>query len=247
MIKNIKSLQVALILILFMLALIIQFPATVSQQWLESDHIKVNGINGTIWKGSASEAEINRWYLRDIKWEFIPKKLFSGEVSYQLSMYPFNGLVDTTLTLKSNEIINFNKLKGNLSHGTLEAIFPYFGIDSAIKLNINEIIMNSGAPTLINGKITLNDLIIKGLSNQSVGSYEIDLITQNNQIIGSFDDINALLDVAGTVTITRDGKYVLTGIVASNAFTPENIKTMLTFLGSANEKNQRNFRFEGEL
>ena len=47
MIKNIKSLQVALILILFMLALIIQFPATVSQQWLESNHIKVNGINGT--------------------------------------------------------------------------------------------------------------------------------------------------------------------------------------------------------
>ncbi|MEC7859745.1 MAG: type II secretion system protein N [Pseudomonadota bacterium] len=247
MIKSIKSIQVALILILFMLALIIQFPATVSQQWLESNHIKVNGINGTIWKGSASEAEINRWYLRDIKWEFIPKKLFSGEVSYQLSMYPFNGLVDTALTLKSNKIINFKKLKGNLSHGTLETIFPYFGIDSAIKLNINEIIMNSGAPTLINGKITLYDLIIKGLSNQSVGSYEIDLITQNNQIIGSFDDINALLDVAGTITITRDGKYVLTGVVASNVFTPENIKTMLTFLGSANEKNQRNFRFEGEL
>ena len=45
MIRSIKSLQVALILILFMLALIIQFPAIVSQQWLESNHIKVNGIN----------------------------------------------------------------------------------------------------------------------------------------------------------------------------------------------------------
>ncbi|HJL93569.1 MAG TPA: type II secretion system protein N [Woeseiaceae bacterium] len=247
MIKSIKSLHVTLILILFILALVIQLPATISQQWLENNHIKVNGINGTIWNGRASEADINGWYLRDIKWEFIPKKLLSGEISYKLSMYPFNGLIHTILTLKSDKTINFNKLEGNLSHGTLEAIFPYFGIDSAIKLNIKEIIIDSGVPTLINGKITLNNLVIKGLSNQPVGSYEIELITQSNQIIGSFDDIDALLDVAGTITVSRKGKYTLTGIVSSNAFTPDNIKTMLTFLGTANEKNQRNFRFEGEL
>jgi len=247
MLKNIKSIYIVFILIIFILSLVIQFPAAVSQQWLENEHIRVNGISGTLWNGRASEADINGWYLRDIKWELMPKELFSGALSYKLSMYPFNGLVDTILTLKSNEIINLNKLEGNLSHGTVETILPNLGIDSSIKLDIKEAIINSGIPVLINGKVTLNDLIIKGLSNQSVGNFEIELITQANQIIGSFDDINALLDVAGTITISRDGEYMLVGVVSSNSYTPENIKTMLTFLGSANDKNQRSFRFEGML
>ena len=247
MLKNIKSIYIVFILIIFILSLVIQFPAAVSQQWLENERIRVNGISGTLWNGRASEAEINGWYLRDIKWELIPKELFSGALSYKLSMYPFNGLVDTILTLKSNEIINLNKLEGNLSHGTVETILPNLGIDSSIKLDIKEAIINSGIPVLINGKVTLNDLIIKGLSNQPVGNFEIELITQANQIIGSFDDINALLDVAGTITISRDGEYMLVGVVSSNSYTPENIKTMLTFLGSANDKNQRSFRFEGML
>ncbi|MEC9416080.1 MAG: type II secretion system protein N [Pseudomonadota bacterium] len=247
MLKNIKSIYIVFILIIFILSLVIQFPAAVSQQWLENEHIRVNGISGTLWNGRASEADINGWYLRDIKWELIPKELFSGALSYKLSMYPFNGLVDTILTLKSNEIINLNKLEGNLSHGTVETILPNLGIDSSIKLDIKEAIINSGIPVLINGKVTLNDLIIKGLSNQSVGNFEIELITQANQIIGSFDDINALLDVAGTITISRDGEYMLVGVVSSNSHTPENIKTMLTFLGSENDKNQRSFRFEGML
>ena len=244
--KN-KSLYVMLILILFAVALIIQFPATVGQELLKRNQIKVNGINGTIWNGNASEVYISGWYLRNIKWKFIPIKLFSGEISYKLSMQPFNGLVNSILSLKLDKTIKVTNLEGNLSQDTLEAVFPYFGVNSNIKLNIRDITIVSGIPIVIHGKMTLNNLIIKGLSNQSVGNYEVEIITQSDQIIGSFDDINALLDVAGTITISREGEYTLTGIVSPNSYTPRSIKTMLTFLGTANEKNQSNFRFEGKL
>ena len=59
--------QVLVSLFALLLMLILQFPAITAINSINKNNLKVNGVNGTIWKGSASEISSNEIYLRQTK------------------------------------------------------------------------------------------------------------------------------------------------------------------------------------
>ena len=56
-----------------------------------------------------------------------------------------------------------------------------------------------------------------------------------------------MLDVTGTISLNQDRSYSFVGLVAPTPATPPSILNQLRFLGSANERGQHEFRFEGQL
>ena len=239
--------QVLVSLFALLLMLILQFPAITAINSINKNNLKVNGVNGTIWKGSASEISSNEIYLRQTKWKIAPSELLKGNLTFDISTYPFNGQLKFNLILDLMNNLRATDIKGNFPNDILEIIAPFLGVSSEIDMNIKSLSLNNKGINQLEGQILLNNLVMKGISNSVLGSYKIDLFERNGEIYGSIDDVSGEVDIAATMSLTLSGKYIIDGAVSEKQNTSNQVRTILSFLGTQNENGQRSFRFEGEI
>ena len=239
--------QVLVSLFALLLMLILQFPAITAINSINKNNLKVNGVNGTVWKGSASEISSNEIYLRQTKWKIVPSELLKGNLTFDISTYPFNGQLKFNLNLDIMNNLSATDIKGNFPNDTLEIIAPFLGVSSEIDMNIKSLSLNNKGINQLEGQILLNNLVMKGISNSVLGSYKIDLYERNGEIYGSIDDVSGEVDIAATMSLTLSGKYFIDGAVSEKQNTSNQVRTILSFLGAQNENGQRSFRFEGEI
>ena len=239
--------QVLVSLFALLLMLILQFPAITAINSINKNNLKVNGVNGTIWKGSASEISSNEIYLRQTKWKIVPSELLKGNLTFDISTYPFNGQLKFNLILDLMNNLRATDIKGNFPNDILEIIAPFLGVSSEIDMNIKSLSLNNKNINQLEGQILLNNLVMKGISNRVLGSYKIDLFERNGEIYGSIDDVSGEVDIAATMLLTLSGKYIIDGAVSEKQNTSNQVRTILSFLGAENENGQRSFRFEGEI
>lgn len=239
--------QVLVSLFALLLMLILQFPAITAINSINKNNLKVNGVNGTVWKGSASEISSNEIYLRQTKWKIAPSELLKGNLTFDISTYPFNGQLKFNLILDLMNNLSATDIKGNFPNDILEIIAPFLGVSSEIVMNIKSLSLNNKGINQLEGQILLNNLVMKGISNRVLGSYKIDLFERNGEIYGSIDDVSGEVDIAATMSLTLSGKYFIDGAVSEKQNTSNQVRTILSFLGAQNENGQRSFRFEGEI
>ena len=239
--------QVLVSLFALLLMLILQFPAITAINSINKNNLKVNGVNGTVWKGSASEISSNEIYLRQTKWKIAPSELLKGNLTFDISTYPFNGQLKFNLILDLMNNLSATDIKGNFPNDILEIIAPFLGVSSEIDINIKSLSLNNKNINQLEGQILLNNLVMKGISNRVLGSYKIDLFERNGEIYGSIDDVSGEVDIAATMSLTLSGKYIIDGAVSEKQNTSNQVRTILSFLGAENENGQRSFRFEGEI
>ena len=239
--------QLLILLFALLLMLILQFPAITVINSINKNNLKVNGVNGTVWKGSASEISSNEIYLRQTKWKIVPSELLKGNLTFDISTYPYNGQLKFNLILDLMNNLSATDIKGNFPNDILEIIAPFLGISSEINMNIKSLSLNNKGINQLEGQILLNNLVMKGISNRVLGSYKIDLFERNGEIYGSIDDISGEVDIAATMSLTLSGKYIIDGAVSAKQNTSNQVRTILSFLGAENENGQRSFRFEGEI
>ena len=239
--------QLLILLFALLLMLILQFPAITVINSINKNNLKVNGVNGTVWKGSASEISSNEIYLRQTKWKIVPSELLKGNLTFDISTYPYNGQLKFNLILDLMNNLSATDIKGNFPNDILEIIAPFLGISSEINMNIKSLSLNNKDINQLEGQILLNNLVMKGISNRVLGSYKIDLFERNGEIYGSIDDISGEVDIAATMSLTLSGKYIIDGAVSAKQNTSNQVRTILSFLGAENENGQRSFRFEGEI
>ncbi len=239
--------QLLILLFALLLMLILQFPAITVINSINKNNLKVNGVNGTVWKGSASEISSNEIYLRQTKWKIVPSELLKGNLTFDISTYPYNGQLKFNLILDLMNNLSATDIKGNFPNDILEIIAPFLGVSSEIDMNIKSLSLNNKDINQLEGQILLNNLVMKGISNRVLGSYKIDLFERNGEIYGSIDDISGEVDIAATMSLTLSGKYIIDGAVSAKQNTSNQVRTILSFLGAENENGQRSFRFEGEI
>ncbi len=244
---RIQKKQLLISLFALLLMLILQFPAITAINSINKNNLKVNGVNGTVWKGSASEISSNEIYLRQTKWKIVPSELLKGNLTFDISTYPFNGQLKFNLILDLMNNLSATDIKGNFPNDTLEIIAPFLGVSSEIDMNIKSLSLDNKDINQLEGQILLNNLVMKGISNRVLGSYKIDLFERNSEIYGSIDDVSGEVDIAATMSLTLSGKYIIDGAVSAKQNTSNQVRTILSFLGAQNENGQRSFRFEGEI
>ena len=244
---RVQKKQLLISLFALLLMLILQFPAITAINSINKNNLKVNGVNGTVWKGSASEISSNEIYLRQTRWKIVPSELLKGNLTFDISTYPFNGQLKFNLILDFMNNLSATDIKGNFPNNILEIIAPFLGVSSEIAINIKSLSLNNKGINQLEGQILLNNLVMKGISNRVLGSYKIDLFDRNGEIYGSIDDVSGEVDIAATMSLTLSGKYFIDGAVSEKQNTSNQVRTILSFLGAQNENGQRSFRFEGEI
>jgi len=231
----------------FIIGLIITFPARVAYQWFAPGELKLSGINGSIWRGNAAQGTAGGVYLADINWSFRPLGLLSGKLEYASTSKLASGFFDANVAIGIGGSLTLSDVAGALTLDTLAGVLPLSGIEGDVSMQFEELIVENGVPVEATGTLNIANLVSRYLSPIRLGDYKAEFQTQDDGILGSVESIRGVLELAGTIKLSRDRTYKFTGKVAATSAAPINIAQQLQLLGSPDAQGMRDFRIEGQL
>jgi len=244
--KNRKRLVLAGIAT-FVIGLIITFPARVAYQWFAPDDFKLSGINGSVWRGNAAQGTAGGVYLADVNWSFRPLGLLGGKIEFASSSKLASGFFDANVAVGIGGSLTLSDVAGALALDTLADVLPLSGIEGDVSVQFEELVVENGIPVEATGTLNIANLVSRYLSPTRLGDYKAEFQSQEDGILGSVESLRGVLELAGTITLSRDRTYKFTGKVAATPAAPINIAQQLQLLGSPDAEGMRDFRIEGQL
>lgn len=246
MIRSKRGLIIVGVLI-FVIGLIVTFPARVAVSLLPPSGIAISGIEGTIWRGSAREASVTGIYLRDIKWRSLPLALLTGRLAYRVEATPVSGFVDTRLSVGLDRRLHLSELTAAIPLDLFSNAIGVPGLQGNASLNFERVELVDGLAIAADGVMQVANLIVPVVGRDSLGSYIAEFRSQNNGIVASIEDSDAVIDLAGSLQIRTDRSFQFLAQVVVTAATPEGIRQQLRFLPPPNDRGQQELRLEGIL
>jgi general secretion pathway protein N len=234
-------------ILVFFAVLLATFPARVAYNWFAPAELQLSGIAGSVWNGSAAEGRAAGAYIRNINWQFRPSALLSGKLGFRTRSNPASGTLNADVGISPGGDLFLSRLSGNLPLDLLHPAMQQNGIRGDIALAFDTVVIRNGIPVVAEGSVTVSDFYVPDMSSARLGDFRADFQTNDDAVVGSIEDVSAVLDVAGTISLNQDGLYTFIGQVAPTPLTPQSVVNQLRFLGSANERGQHEFRFEGQL
>ncbi len=228
-----------------LVALIVTFPARVAYRLVSSPYLAMNGLSGTIWSGSAREFSTNGVYLRKLEWQMRPWQLFSGKAVYVVSGSPASGFFDSEVAIAIDGSLTLTDLKASMPLQMFEQAVGVPGLRGNASLQLERLQLANGRAIAADGIIDIDNLVVPMLIRASLGGYRAEFYTQNNGILASIEDADGVVELAGTLSLTRDKSYEFLGYVSPNNRTSEALQQRLRFLPKTDQPNQYEMRFEG--
>ena len=227
--------------------LIIMFPARVAYDWIAPAELRVGGISGTVWSGSADRAQAGGIYVANLQWRFKPLRLLTGKLAYAVSANLAAGSVESDLALGIGGDVYLTDMHAFMSLQSLEVSSGVTGIRGTVSARFDRLVFANGMPISAQGILEVSDLLLPLVSQSSIGGYRAEFFTQQDGVVASVEDTDAIIDLAGSLKLTNDRNYSFSGQLAPKPETPPEVRQQMQFLGSANERGQYEFRFEGTL
>ena len=227
------------------LGLIVMFPARVAIGWFAPAAVTIGGIQGSVWYGSANEAAANGIYLRDIEWRLNTLRLFTGQLSYGIEATPVSGFLESDVSIGYSGALTVSDLSAAVPLDLLADATNVSGLQGNVSLTFERIEIVDGLATAADGTAQFADLMIPIFGRDSLGGYKAEFFTQNNGITASIEDTDGVLDMAGSLQLNADRSFEFIALVIAKPEAPQGIRQLLQTLPAANDRGQRELRYEG--
>ncbi len=229
------------------IALIVMFPARVAYQWMAPDGLAAGGIQGTAWRGRAAALTVGGVYLADVRWRLRPLYLFTGKMRYHVQGSPVSGFVESDVGIGVGGSVTLSNLTASLPLSLFADALNVSGLQGEASLRFDRIRLRDGLPVVADGTVAVNNVIAPRLSRESIGGYQAEFFTQDDGVSATVEDTDGVMDLAGSLQIGADRSYRFLGKVIANPGAPASLLRQLEYLGSANDRGQRELRLEGTL
>jgi len=234
-------------LVTLFLGLLVFFPARVAYRWVSPQALSLAGIDGSIWSGSAREAQASGIYLRNVTWRMRPLALFTGKLAYAIEASPTSGFVEGNIGLGVTGTITFTDLQAALSLQSMQQALDMPGLSGQLNVQFDRLALDDGIPVAADGVLEIANLVAPRVHRASIGGYRAEFFTQDSGVMASVEDTDGVIDLAGSLQVSRDRSYQFVAQLAPKNDTPANLMQQMQFLGSANERGQHELRLEGQL
>lgn len=231
----------------FVVAMIIALPARVAYQWFVPAGAQLAGIDGSIWSGSAREVNANGIYLRDVEWQVRPLSLLTGKLGLRVSASPPGGFLETDLAMMLGGDVILTDLRASVPLQMFAELLSMPGLSGEASVDFARLRLDDGLPVEVAGMFTVGRLTAPKVDPGPLGSYRAEFMDNESGVIAAVEDIAGVFDLAGTLTIKADGEYEFLGLVAATEQTSDKLRGQLRYLGSPNDRGQREIRLGGVL
>ena len=233
--------------LVFLLVLVVTFPARVAYRYLAPDDLQLSGIEGSLWNGSAAEAMAAGAYFTEISWRLIPASIFKGELAYSATARPAAGRLAADVSISADGALTIENLSGNLPLDLAHPAFQASGISGDLALDFRRLVLFESLPVEADGTLTVSNLFVRDLSGALIGDVMAEFAMNERRLTAIVDDLSGVIDVSGEFVLEPDRSYRLEGLVKARPGAPPSVEQQLQFLGTPDAEGMRPFRFEGSL
>jgi general secretion pathway protein N len=233
--------------ITLLLGLLVTFPARVAHHWFTPAGVAISGIQGSIWRGHALEGEMGGIYVRNLNWRMRPWQLFTGELAYSVEADALSGFINGDVAIGVGGSASIRNLTASLSLQSVQSIVRMSGLDGTANLQFERLVFENGIPVAADGTLEVANLLAPLIHRSPVGGFRAEFFTQESGVMASVEDTDAIVDLAGSLSVSADRTYRFLAQVAPKSTTPEDLREQMRFLGTPNERGQYELRLEGQL
>jgi hypothetical protein len=234
-------------LLVFVVGLILMFPARVAYRWFAPAEFVASGISGSVWNGHANEAITYGIYFRDLSWRIRVLDFVTAKLGYAIESKLASGSVDANIAIGIGGTLRATDLQASLPLASMSSISSLAGIRGLVSANFSEIKIESAMPVVAAGVLEISGLTLPLVSSDSLGGFKAEFSSQDSGITASIEDTDAVIDLAGSLQLSPDGSYQLRAHLTATGDTSAAIRQQLQFLGPANDRGQHELRLEGRL
>jgi hypothetical protein len=210
-------------------------------------NIKLVGIRGTVFRGTAQEIIIDQFPLRAISYRNLPSCLPLLKACYQISYEQgtiqfehgvLNGDTEISDTWVEYPVAELVKHVPNVPVNPV----------GRLQLVIDKLSMEQGRRTALNGKLIWRDMGIDNDGSKiSIGDYQVDFTGDEQKLDFKLSDLGASLTVAGKGEVKADGQYdVDIRIEAQTGIDPK-VKNVLDLFATKADYNKYRVEQKGRL
>ena len=227
--------------------LVVSFPARVAYHWFAPPGIALSGISGSVWRGTARQANVSGLYLGELRWRLRPLDLVRARASFDIDASPAGGVLDGNVAIGIGGDVYLADTRTALPLDAITTLLQMPGLRGTATADIERLHLSDGLPVAADGNAEVRGLVLPLVSPQTIGGYRIEFFTQEDGVVASVEDTDGVVDIAGRLLLSDDRSYEFLGQLAPKPETPSNVADQMRFLGSPNARGQYELRLEGTL
>jgi len=230
------------------------FPAGTAVSWFVPAPVVLNGIQGTVWSGSAASGTIGGLPVQDVRWHVRAWTLLTGRVGANVEARLADGFLNTGITASTSRV-QFSDLRGGTSLSTLALILPVRGMRGQANVALSSLELENGWPAHILGELKLAALqvapfVSNGNSNLvPLGDYTVTFgDAPARSIAARFVDNGGPLEVAGTLVVSPAREYTFDALIKPRDGAPQQLVDGLQIMtADPNSEGRRRLTLTGSL
>jgi general secretion pathway protein N len=243
-----RSRLLSLGLLVFLAGAILFFPARVGYDWFAPPELKLSGIRGSIWQGNASEASLHGVYLRELHWQIRPWQLLTATLAYSVKSKFASGFLEADVAAGAAGVLTVSNLSAAVPLAELQPVLGMPGIRGNLSVQVKALRIKDGLPIAADGDVTIAGLAVPFVYRDALGDFRAEFFTQDAAVVASLEEVDALIDLAGSLQISADRNYRLLGQLGVTDRTPVALRQYLgASLGTPDARGRHEFRLEGVL
>lgn len=232
------------------------FPAAAAYRWFAPDSLRMTGIDGTLWSGRAALASAEGLPLRDLRWQLDALPLLIGRVHGRVQTRLADGFAEARMRSSfTGRRVELRDVQVGTSLSALAPIVPIGDVRGRIAVRLDRLELVDGLPASLVGQANVGELevptFIPGGRGEPIalGDYALRFEDTNGEgILARFNDTRGPLEVDGTLTVDRQGRYVLAARAAARPDAPRELTQALELMGGEPEPDgKRPFEISGSL
>lgn len=240
----------------YLLFLLMLFPAATAWSWFAPKGLplQLQGINGSIWQGSASQTSWKGQPLGTLHWDLQVLPLMLGKLGAGFSIQTPQGYLqgEVTAPLTSGPI-RLSEMSGQLPLAELMRFAPSMPIPVAVAgtatLNISQLEFDPVTRAVgATGRANWQSAEVLSPQAFKMGNLQADISTDGEGVVvAQLKDLGGPLQLDAQFQIKPDQTYHLSGTVAAANSAEASLQQALAWLGQADANGRHRLNLNGKL
>jgi len=233
---------------------IAKFPAAAAYRWFAPEGLRLAGVTGTLWSGSAALGSFGDLGLRDVTWQLELAALLTGSLGVDFQTRLADGFVNGDVAVSPGGIV-LRDVRGSTSLQTLREALPVYGLEGQVSVALERLELENGWPTAAVGELRVADLEAPpllptaGVALVPLGSFRAQFVESAEPGIAALvTDTGGPIELEGRVALGVDRAYTIDALVRTRPDASDLIVQGLAMMSSEPDADgRRQFAMSGTL
>ncbi len=254
-----NKLVIAIALLVFIIFLVMQFPARHAYALLvdPGSGIQLYEPEGTLWHGQAKALDVNNQRFQNFEWQLNLWSVVLARLNINWSFDNGEAYGSGTVGLGLGRSIKLSSVKANLPGAMVQ---PYLSqvpakLGGVFSVDIDELYYDAATAettaTLrsVEGQLIWHNAAITVLNELALGEFQLNMTTDESGIVGLLKEAeNSDLLAEGRLSLASDNNYkVDVTLAVRHPNQRRDLSQGLSFLGRPDEEGQYKVSYSGQL